>query len=272
MKTIFPTPYPDVNEVLDLLLTSAKKILGDGFVGMYLYGSLSSGDFNAETSDIDFLVVTSDTLSEDKIAQLEVMHKQTWAKSVKRAGKLEGAYVPTAVIRRHDINGPACPTINEGQFYMAPLGSDWIIQRHVVREYGVVIEGPDPKTLIDFVSPNEIRGAVLAVLHEWWFPMLHDASWLRDHDSGYHAFAVITMCRVLHALETGTIASKPKAVQWALGKLDDPWRQLIVKAVAASQHEEQDDFLNQAIDFIRFIKEQTAKFEMPTRGTGVEHA
>jgi predicted nucleotidyltransferase len=257
----YPTPYPDVNEVLLLLLTNVKEILKDQFVGMYLYGSLSTGDFNPETSDIDFLFVTSETLSEETISELEAMHKETWATSLKRAGKLEGAYIPRELIRRHNLGGPACPTVNEGQFYVAPLGSDWIIQRHVVREYGVVIGGPDPKTLIDFVSPDEIRGAVLAVLQEWWFPMLDDPSWLRQHDSAYHAFAVITMCRVLHALEHGTIVSKPQAVQWARRRLHDPWTQLIDKAIAASQHEGQDDFLDEALDFIRFVEEETIKFE-----------
>jgi aminoglycoside adenylyltransferase-like protein/nucleotidyltransferase-like protein len=272
MKTIYPTPYSDVNEVLHLLLTNVKEILKDQFVGMYLYGSLSAGDFNPETSDIDFLFVTSDSLSEEKIAALEAMHNKTWATSLKRAGKLEGAYVPLQLIPQHDANGPACPTVNEGQFYVAQLGSDWIIQRHVVREYGVVIEGPNPKTLIDFVSPDEIRSAVLAVLQEWWFPMLDDPSWLRDHDSGYHAFAVITMCRVLHALEYGSIVSKPKAVQWAQRRLPDPWKQLIDKAVSASLHEEQGDFLDEALDFIRFIKEQTKKIETSTSELGTRYA
>jgi Domain of unknown function (DUF4111)/Nucleotidyltransferase domain len=263
MKTISPTPYPEVNEVLHLLLNDAKEILKDQFVGMYLYGSLSSGEFNPETSDIDFLFVTSDVLSEETVSKLEAMHSATWATSLKRAGKLEGAYVPRELIRHHNADGPACPTVNEGQFYVAPLGSDWIIQRHVVREYGVVIEGPDPKSMIDFVTPAEIRGAVLAILQEWWFPMLEDPSWLQDHEHEYHAFAVITMCRVLHALEHGTIVSKPKAVQWARTRLPEPWTPLIDKAVASSLHKNQDDFLNETLDFIRFIKEQTVKFELP---------
>ena len=272
MKTASPTPYPEVNEVLSLLLTNVKPILNDQFVGMYLYGSLSTGDFNPETSDIDFLVVTSTSLPEEITSKLAAMHKRTWATGLKRAGKLEGAYVPAEFIRRHDAQGPACPTVNEGQFYVAPLGSDWIIQRHVVREFGVILEGPDPKVLIDFVSPDEIRGAVLAVLEDWWFPMLQDASWLRSHDSAYHAFAVITMCRVLHALEFGSIVSKPKAIQWARRRLSNPWRQLIDKAIAASQHENQGDFLDEPLDFIRYIKEQTMKIEMPRSETGSGHA
>ena len=250
-----PTLHPDVNELLNLLLTDVKEILGDQFIGMYLYGSLSSGDFNPETSDVDFLVVTSDLLSDEIIARLEAMHKQTWAANLKRAGKLEGAYVPRNLIRRHDPTAAPCPTINEGRYYLDRLGSDWIIQRHVVRERGVVIEGPDPKMLIDFVSPSDIRGAVMGTLNEWWFPMLDDPSWLRDHENGYRAFAVITMCRVLHALENGTIVSKPKAIQWARSRLNERRNQLIKSAVALSQHKEQEVPLDETLDFIRFTME-----------------
>ena len=256
-----PTPYPDVNETLTLLLTNVQVILGYQFVGMYLYGSLSSGDFNPKTSDIDFLVVTTDVLSDEMITELESMHNQTWATGLKRAGKLEGAYIPKTLIRRHEPNGVACPTVNEGRFYVAGLGSDWIIQRHVVHEYGVVIEGPDPKTLIDYVSPDEIRSAVMGIMHEWWFPMLDDPSWLRDHESVYRAFAVITMCRVLHALEHGTIVSKPKATQWARPKLGNSWSQVIDKAVGVSEHREDDLTLDETLAFIQFAREETQKFE-----------
>jgi predicted nucleotidyltransferase len=269
LEQIKPTPYSEVNEVLNLLLSHVKQILGDQFVGMYLYGSLSSGDFDPESSDIDFLVVTASTLPEEKISELEAMHKQTWATSLKRAGELEGAYVPRKLLWRYDPNGAACPTVNEGKFYVAPLGSDWIIQRHVVREYGVIIEGPDPKMLIDVISSDEIRSSVLAVLREWWFPMLEDPSWLRDHGSKYHAFAVITMCRVLHVLERGTIVSKPKAIAWTRKKLAEPWIQVIDKAVIAARTEGGDEFLSETLDFIRFVKVQTRKFENEIPQTGM---
>jgi hypothetical protein len=185
------------------------------------------------------------------------MHKQAWATSSKRALELEGSYVPKELIRRHDPDGEPCPTVNEGKFYVDQRGSDWIIQRHVVREYGVIVEGPDPKSLIDFVSPDEIRGAVLGVLHEWWFPMLEDPAWLREHGSKYHAFAVITMCRVLHALEHGTVVSKPKSIQWARESLGKSWLPLIDKAVIASRQEIQPGFLDETLDLIQFVKNQT---------------
>src|SRR5574339_374301 len=98
--------------------------------------------------------------------------------------------------------------------------------------------------------------------------MLDDLFWMRDHDSGYHAFAVITMCRVLHALNTGRIVSKPTATQWARSRLADPWKQLIDKAVAASKHEDPADLLDGTLDFIRYIKEQTMKTETQASEAG----
>lgn len=251
-----PTLYPDVNEVLNLLLENAKTILRDQFVGMYLYGSLSSGDFNPKTSDIDFLVVTTNLPSEKAITELEAMHKQIWVSGLKWAGKLEGAYIPKELIRRHDPNYARCPTVNEGRFYVGGFGSDWIIQRHMVREFGVIVAGPSPNTLIDPVSPDDIRRAVLGTLYEWWFPMLDDPSWLQSHESNYHGFAVITLCRALHALKHGTIVSKPAAVQWAKDALAAKWNPLIEQAVA-SQYGKHSDFLRGTLEFIRYTLEQT---------------
>src|SRR6476660_4701320 len=113
MNTLILTPYPDVNEVLNLLLLNVKEILRAQFVGIYLYGSLSSGDFNPETSDVDFLAVTAESLSGARIAQLKSMHEHLWSSGHKQAERLEGAYVPKELIRRHDSNGKPCPTINE---------------------------------------------------------------------------------------------------------------------------------------------------------------
>ncbi len=246
------TPYPDVNQVLNLLLTRASAILGEQLTGLYLYGSLSSGDFHPQSSDIDFAFVTEAVLPPETVAALEAMHHEIWASGLKWAAKLEGAYVPKSLIRRHDPHGPAVPTVNEGAFYVAALGSDWIIQRHVIRECGVVLAGPNPKTLIDPLSPDDIRQSVLGVLREWWFPMLENPSWLAEHGSVYHAYAVVSLCRALHALRHGTIVSKPVAARWAQERHPE-WKGLIAQALR-SQHNGHPAFLDAALNFLQFTK------------------
>lgn len=225
-----PTPYSEINAVLQRLLTGVRHVLANRFVGLYLYGSLASGDFNLETSDIDFLVVTTEALPAETIAALGAMHQQLNASGLKWATKLEGSYVPQAWLRRHDPAASPCPQTNEGNFYLAQQGSDWIIQRHILREQGVVVVGPPLHALIDPVAPEELRGAVRGFLREWWGPMLENP--MRLQSSEYQAYAVLTMCRALQTLEQGAILSKPAAAHWAQQKFGEPWATVISEALA----------------------------------------
>src|SRR5215208_5303582 len=248
LQQIKPTPYRGVNDILNLLLTGVQEILKNQFVGMYLYGSLATGDFNPESSDIDFLVVTTSTLSHKTIGELESMHQRLWESGQKWASKLEGSYISKRDILHHNPHSAPCPTVNEGNFFLDQRGSDWIIQRHVIREQGVILEGPDPKTLIDPVHPADIRRAVRGVLNEWWFPMLEDPTWLKTHGGEYHAFAILTMCRALYTLENGTIVSKRVAAQWVQNKLSEDWSQVIEQSILAQEHgSEHFDLFNNAL-------------------------
>lgn len=249
------TPYQEVNQILHMLLGNVKEILRDEFLGMYLYGSLSSGDFHPKASDIDFLVVTRNPIPENIIHELKEMHNRLWKSSLRWASKLEGSYIPQHPLRRYQPSVEAYPTINEARFYVAPHGSDWIIQRHIIREYGKVLDGPDPKSLIDPVPPEEIRRAVLGILNEWWFPMLDHPAWLRDHDGHYHSYAILTMCRVLHALEYGTIVSKPLAAQWTRENFKE-WSQVIEQALDQRIDKGHYELYDASIRFIRFTKDR----------------
>src|SRR5690242_3653132 len=52
----------EVQPVLTLLRERIQAVLGDQLVGLYLYGSLSSGAFDPASSDVDFVAVTEDAL------------------------------------------------------------------------------------------------------------------------------------------------------------------------------------------------------------------
>src|SRR5512143_2779579 len=98
----FPTPFADINAVLDELLAEARRILGAEFVGMYLDGSLVLGDFNHDTSDIDMLVVTRDDLAPGTVDALQELHTRLARGESKWGDELEGAYIPLAALRRYD--------------------------------------------------------------------------------------------------------------------------------------------------------------------------
>lgn len=252
-----PTPYPDINAILLELLAHVQKILGPQFVGMYLYGSLSMGDFDPEASDIDFLVVTAEHVSAETFSALQALHTRLVAMDSKWASELEGSYIPQPALRRYEPNGVPYPTLNEGKFYLAPHESDWIIQRYIIRERGVVVQGPEPKALIDPVSPGDLRHAVIDVMHEWWEKKLNDPDYWQHRR--YQSYAVLSMCRVLYTLQHGTIVSKPVATRWVQETLDGRWSALIERAWLGrrnphSQAEAED--VKETLEFIRYTVER----------------
>ena len=259
-----PTPYPDVNAVLDLLLSGVQTVLGDHLVGLYLYGSLASGDFDPERSDIDFVVVTADELPDEMIAALEAMHRRIWASGLKWAAKLEGSYMPQTTLRRYDPTAAPCPQINEGRFYVARHGSDWVIQRYILREHSVTVTGPTLQTWIDPVQPDDLRRAIVGILREWWSSMLQDPEWLLRTE--YQAFAILTMCRALYTLEHGTVVSKPVAARWAQEALGERWAAAIDWALAW-RHDESSSHLDDALGLVRYTLEHAGRMEISANGT-----
>jgi len=118
-----------------------------------------------------------------------------------------------------------------------------------------VVCGPPLKSSIDPVTPDDLRRAVAGVLREWWRPMLDNPGWIRNRE--YEAYATLTMCRALYALEYGDIVSKPAAARWAQQTLDEKWSPLIDQALVWPQ-EPQRESLNETLEFIRFAIERAA--------------
>lgn len=259
---VTPTPYPDVNAALHDLLSNIRTIMGEHFRGMYLSGSLALGDFAAQRSDIDFVVVTDAGLSGDLVSDLRAMHARFNASDSPWATEVEAAYIPQDALRRYDPANACHPHIERGTdetLDMDQLATDWIIQRFILREHGVVVAGPDPRTLIDPVYPEDLRRAVVALMEEWWGMMRNDPAPLLRYHIGYQAYAVLTMCRILYMLAFGTVVSKPVAARWAQTALDERWAALIERALAwrkDRQERPSDDDMSETLDLIAYTLER----------------
>lgn len=245
-----PTPYSEVNRLLLTLLTGVQTILAEGLVGLYLYGSLSLGDFDPDSSDVDFLFVTTTELSGEQLEALRNLHDEIAGSGMRYADRLEGSYIPRDALRRYDPQNVLHPTMGvDWEFGVGQHGSSWIIERHIVREHGIAVYGPPPKTLIDPVPRSDLRAAVCDMLANFWQQQLGGPEWLQPRD--YQAFAILTMCRALYTLSYGDVVSKPMAAAWALQSLEPQWRPLIERALVWRHQHERDD-LTETLDFVRF--------------------
>jgi len=250
--SVTATVYPEVNAVLQELLSGARALLGPRFVGMYLDGSLAIGDFDPGKSDLDFVVVTDGELPPQTFAALETMHVPIAAGASRWGKELEGSYIPMRALRLDPRPGPH-PYIDRGSTLdiVHHESGYWVIHRHILREHGVVLVGPPPRTLIDPVHPAELGEAVRGILREWWMPMLREGPLLQN--SFYRCYAVLTMSRMLYTMRHGTIVTKPVAARWAQEALDARWTPLIRDALAWSREVAPD--LDQTLAYIRYTCE-----------------
>ncbi|MBK8904926.1 MAG: DUF4111 domain-containing protein [Anaerolineaceae bacterium] len=239
-EQIPPTPFADVNEVLAHFCDRLQSVLGAQFLGMVLMGSLALGDFDPASSDIDFIVVTNTDLGETAVRGLQQLHEQFAASASPWATRLEAVYVPQAALGAQPSLTALYPQVEKGEpLVMMALEPGWVFQCWTLRERGIAVAGPDPRTLAAPVERKAMASAVVAITGEWLSAAQNDPSWLVWlRERPHHTFVVQTLCRLLYSLATSEVTSKPQAVHWAQQALPPPWPDLIRRALAARRHPE----------------------------------
>jgi predicted nucleotidyltransferase len=236
-----PSPYADVNSMLQEFVEEIQSILRKRSVGLYLYGSLAIGDFDPETSDIDFLVLTRDEIPDDEFDALREMHTRFNKSGSTWRNRIEAAYIPLKALKEPTSPSVLYPQIERGtDLIRSPLEIGWAFQRHTLWEYGVTVSGPSIRSLIDPVEREEMRRSAAAIIGGWQEQSRHDPSWVEwAHQRGSQAFLVLTLCRIRYSLETGHVASKPAAARWVEAACGPRWSPLIERALV-SPHDEQE--------------------------------
>ena len=230
MNTNQPTAYPEVNALVQQVLEGAQEILGSNFVGMYLDGSLANGGFDQD-SDIDFVIVTEEEVHGEQFEALKAMHARLSALDSPWAIQLEGSYISLPALRRHDPALTQHPNLERGAgevLKIANHGEDWDVHRYVLRERGIILTGPDPRQIIERVSPGQLKRSVVSDLPEWLRGFLEAPD--RMTHAGYQSYVVLTICRMLYTHQTGRVLSKRTAAEWAQDTLDPRWTPLIQRA------------------------------------------
>ncbi len=235
LERIPTQPYPELRMVLKTFLDGVQDAIKANFVGMYLVGSLATGDFDHD-SDIDFLVVTNEDLTTAQVQSLQAFHLELHGLGCYPARHLEGSYIPRELLHRTDQVGthPLWYIDNGSTTLERSLHDNKWHVRWILRERAITLSGPDSKTLVQPVSTEALLSEMLLSVEKLRSDFVAEIGkplgWFNTRFS--QSFTVLTCCRMLHTLQSGAVKSKRAAVEWAERSLDAKWHKLISQAWA----------------------------------------
>jgi len=95
------------------------------------------------------------------------------------------------------------------------------------REGGLrsLLYGPNPRELIDPVTADDLRAEMKVTLRKW-DDYVADRS-LTDWSRRFQGLMVLSICRILHTLDSGRVTAKREAGEWALTAVAAEWHDLI---------------------------------------------
>lgn len=272
MNESSPTPYPGLNAVLRDLVESVRQVLGANFLGAYLQGSFAVGGLD-EYSDCDFIVVTEAELSDDQVAALQRTHERIYGLDIPWAQHLEGSYFPKSVLGSYACSGGLLWYLDHGSRSLERSNHcNTVLVRWVVREKGVVLQGPPPQPLVDPIPVYVLRQEIMAVIRDWGGEILTNPEHFNNRF--YQGFIVLSYCRMLHDLLAGCPGSKRAGAAWAKTNLDSGWAPLIDRAwgcrpdpaVSSRQPADPEDF-GATLEFVRYITDRAGTMYPVLMGT-----
>lgn len=191
----------DVSLVLERLRDrlAARRDL----VGVYVYGSLVTGDFSPAHSDIDVVVMLDREPDKAAVRELTDLHADV-AKSGGAAGQLHCLYVAAEFASDADR---LCT------YWFGNRMTQWqmkVMTQAELASVGMPLHGPWPAPGIEPVPVADIQAAVLAEMRGYWRRFARKRKrWLAD-DTVDHALIVLPRAEAV--LASGDLITKGEAI------------------------------------------------------------
>ena len=211
--------------MLKRLLAGVGSALHDNLVGIYLYGSLVTGDFDAQISDIDLVVILKLGLDDAAFASLHALHQQVVFDYPEWDNRLELAYISHEALRTFQERKSLIAIISPGEpFHQLEAGYDWLISWYMLRETGIALSGPDIASLLDPIEPRQYIRAVRSHIEAY-------RTSVSSADSKSNlSYIVLTVARGLYTVLHGQPTSKVEAAAWAV-RTFPKWARLVDRAL-----------------------------------------
>jgi predicted nucleotidyltransferase len=210
-----------------LLGTIQKELPGmmpDILVGIYIYGSISYGAFDAKRSDVDVVVVLKRKMVKEEMKKLARWLQSGRMASDEWIGRLEMDFVVLEDIASNVRNDTETTRFSgkrlKEKANMHGAAMDW----ENLRSCGIALYGKSPDSFVPGIS----RVLLFEALAEKFRSLKQDIPVWVKIDLWNQVFIVVQLCRVVYALENdGRPVSKEQATRWCKGSLPLRFREMI---------------------------------------------
>ena len=261
------TPFTDINIFLETYTTRLAELLYSNIVGIYLTGSLSYGDFNYNSSDIDITNVTKQTINVTELELIKKFHRDLLNNFPLLSRKLECTYTPNYMLKNYYPPKEPRPWYfgsEEKLYEKAPYGNEWIINNYLLYKYSITLAGIEFQSICNEIPIIEVQKACINDCLKEWKPKIYDLTFLNnDH---YAAYFVLNLCRIYYTIHNAEVSSKKVAANWVKQKFVK-WHDLISKA-QSWEYDKTFKEIDQIINFAKFIFVQIQNSTLYEQTTG----
>ena len=203
----------ELDDYLEELARRLGGVLGGDLLGVYAGGSYALGAYEPGRSDIDVTAVAAGPLS--SAAKRAIVERLRHEALPCPARGLELVVYPLATARSGGGEAGFELNLNTGAEMAFRVdeqpgeieGFWFAIDRSILREHGVALDGPPPAELFAQIP----RATLLALLAE-------SVRWHRDSEVPLGTDVVLNTSRALHFAAEGAWSAKREAGAWAAGE------------------------------------------------------
>ena len=251
-------------QLLDVVVSGIKGVLGDDLVALWVYGSAVTGDFDVGVSDVDLIAVTRAGVDPNKLADLGRMHDDLVDRHGEWRDRIEVVYLARATLESFRSSTGPVMVISPGELlHVREERPDaWLQNWYLVRKTGITLHGRKPVGIVPAIDWSEFVEATARYADE----LVH-----RDR-AGAHggslAYDILTMCRAFRTVRLDTLSSKAEGASWVAAQMPD-WRRLIDAAMECRRSGGRtglsDDRSREATEkFIRIVADEIAAYRRHT--------
>ncbi len=242
----------DLNAFLLAIRNQLLMKFKDYIIGIYIYGSISYGEFEKFRSDVDVMVFLNTRLLDKDFEDLKKIYEVPQLRNSRWIKKLEMDYVFIGDIK------PVKNIVNTVCFRNDKLINSKIegfsMDLSNILDCGIVLYGPTPSTFIPEIEEKLIEEALLDKFNH----LKGNAPKWSAIDFWNEMFIIIQLCRIIYSVKNkDKVVSKKKAAKWCSENVPDKFKSIIKTALKGIDNWEKptdEEIKNKLTDFIEYAE------------------